>query len=244
METIRDFFGENNEILESAQSAMQDRIASPFYGYFAISFFLTNWKLFYAAFFLDQEIIFSKTAKLRSEYLYSLFPHGWTLVFDFFLYPFLITVLCFWIFPYATRVFYRKNIKNKIILRTIELQEMQKVTREEKVLVQQERQLIKEEVEKAKEEQKAIMETPEVVWDKEYQDTIKNLHRNNFKSVLNTIYESGGQVVGQFGIRNIPAEIVTYFHLNGIISFSDTNKAIIDLTEKGRYFAKKYLNSK
>ncbi len=135
-ENIKSVLGASNEFLDSAEIALNERITSPFYGYFVVAWLLFNWRLLYDAFFVDQEILYKKTGLLRSEYLNSLFPNPLSVEFvaHSLVFPLLLTILFFWIFPYGTRIFYRKSIKNQIELKIIELQETQKEKREEKNL--------------------------------------------------------------------------------------------------------------
>ncbi len=244
IKSIKDFFGEENELVTSTNDAIQERISSPFYGYFLFTWLLTNWKLVYAAFFLNQEEVFIKTGLLRNEYLETLFPKNWEIFLNFVLIPIFLTFLIFWVFPYGTRLFFRKNIKNKKALKIIELQESQKEKKEEKELVQQETALIKEEIEKAKEEKKAAEENPEILWERDFKAFQKLALFRKFKQILDAIYENDGQTKAHYNSLTqsydfkVDTDILIYSDTNGLISLGQG--AGIALTKKGRFFAQRH----
>ncbi|TSD06159.1 MAG: hypothetical protein Greene07147_18 [Parcubacteria group bacterium Greene0714_7] len=238
--TMKEIFGETNEFVRSTQMALEERITSPFYGYFFVSWFLWNWQLFYVALFLDQKNIFEKTGLLRNEYLISLFPTSYSFEFwlRFFIGPLLLTVFFFWLFPYGTRLFFRKSIKNQNALKIIELQESQKETREEKGLVKEETALIKEKIEKAKEEKKAEIETPEVLWEKEFVSLFEN-NSDEF-SKLEQLQE---HAYGNSYLADWQIKAISFFHVIGLFTF-ESGKQLINLTDKGKFFLKRFIETR
>ncbi len=242
---LKEFFGENNELVQSTNNALQERISSPFYGYFLISWFLINWELLYSAFFLDQNIIFEKTGLLRNEYVLSQLLTGKNLLFDFIFIPFIITCLFFWIFPYGTRIFFRRNIKNQRALKIIELQESQKEKKKQKELIQEETALIKKEIEKNKIEKIAERESPEILWTKEFDEFRKTLLFEDFSFIIESIYKHNKNISIQgpheysSPIFQIPSNILAYTHLRNLVEISNDGRKI-SLTDKGKFFAKKF----
>lgn len=237
LDYLKDFLGigGGNELIDSTKLALEDRIASPFYGYFLISWILINWKLIYVAFFIDQGILFEKTGLLRNQYLDSLaLPNIWI---HFFIEPFLITILLFWVFPYATRIFFTKNIRNKITLKVIELRETSRSTKAKTELVQEETSLLKEEIEKAHEQKKAETETPEIIWDKEFKKFQSSKLFKEFNQIVDSIYEYQGYVT--YDTFTINKDILVYADSNGLINLSSDNRRI-ELTKKGKHFLKKF----
>ena len=176
LEPIKEFFGEKNEVVTSFNIALEERITSPFYGYFIVSWLIINWKILYVAFFVSQDKIFEKLGLLRHEYLSISFPSfsSFHHLLYFLLYPLLLTIFFFWIFPFFSRKFYRKSLKNQKALRIIEIQETTEQRKEEKKLVREEKELIKEKAEKAKETKKAEREDPAILWEREFTE-FKNL---------------------------------------------------------------------
>lgn len=232
--SIKEYFGENQELIESTEIATKERLTSPFYGYFIISWFVTNWKIFYVALFIDQELIYKKYNLLRHDYISDyVFPTGTTILKDYFLIPLLFTVLFFYVFPYISRSFFRKYLRNKKAMQVIELQENKKV-------IVQETKLLKEEGAKAKLEKKIEKETPEILWEKDF-IKLKNEGRlyNKFRQIIDCVYEHKGHL--EYGLTKLVDQ--------DILVFSDTNELIIingnsiKLTEKGKFFTKRYTNN-
>jgi hypothetical protein len=237
--------GESNEFYDSTQIALKDRVTSPFYGYFLISWILVNWKFIYIAFFIDQEILIKTTGLLRNEYLNNLVPaFSPSFWLHFFIVPFTVTVLAFWVFPYVTRIFFRKNLRNHIALKVIELRETSRSTKAKTDLVQVETELIKKESKKARQEKKAEQETPEVVWEKEFEDFKKTLLYSKFDYIIQAVYEHNGDILvpGQWNesspVFHIPKDILAFSHTSDLVTM-DKVKGKIELTPKGKFFVKK-----
>lgn len=245
---FKDWFGGDNEFVQATNAALEERISSPFYGYFIVGWIITNWKLVYASFFLDQDKIFQKTGLLRNEYIQTIFPVDQWFWLNFFIIPIAFTLVFFWISPYWTRPIFRKSIRNKKALKVIELQESQEVRREQKELIKEETALIQEEIVKAKEEKKAEVETPEIIWNRDFENFKNSKFFFLFKKILDAIYEHGGKTkakwnrVSGYYEFSIDTDTLIYSDTNGLINMlADDN---ISLTEKGRYFAQKYYANK
>ena len=227
-QTIKDIFGSENEFVTSVDIAIKERITSPFYGYFIVSWLFINWKIFYIAFFIGQDEIFKKTGLLRHDYLSSIFPGimTWKHWLNFLILPFILTCLFFWIFPSITRFFYRQSLRNQIKLKRIEIQETTKQTKEEKKLIQEERNLIKEQVGKAKETKKIEKENPEILWEEDFNRFQNSILFKQFQQILDSIYKHEGhtRVESRFSNSYEP----TYdFEINTeILIFADINNLI------------------
>lgn len=235
---------DSNEFVASAKLAMNDRLTSPFYGYFLISWLIINWRVVYSATLLDQQLLYEKTNLLRNEYVETLVPQ--LLTFDWFLQlffgPFALTVLALWLFPYGTRIFYRKYIRNKVANKIIELQELREEKRQETALAKQEVDLLETTIKRAKVEKKAEKESPEVVWEKEYENFKRLTAWSQFPRLIDAIYEHSGLVVdndGFGGFFKVPREILALSHTSGLVDF-DSSKEKIYLTDKGKFFVRKF----
>lgn len=244
---IKDFLGGSNEFVESATIAAEDRITSPFYGYFLISWFLVNWRLPYAAFFVDEEKLFERSGLLRNEYLdlltpaHSIYPFNVsaTFVLHFFVYPFILTLFFFWVSPLVTRHFFRKNIRNKKQLKVIELQESREIKEKELEIEKQKTAIVEERVERAK----TASETPEVIWFQDFEIFKESKLFDKFQQIIDSVYKHGGR------IRSRTEESVRVFEIdNDLLVYADSNELIeidqvtrkITLRDKGRFFVKKY----
>lgn len=244
IQPLKELIGEKNEVISSVDLAVKDRISSPFYGYFLISWFIINWKILYIAFFVSQNYIFEKSGLLRHEYIAQSFPLFWSLehFLNFFVYPFLMTFIFFWMLPVVTKIFYRKSLKNQKALRIIEIQESTEEKKQEKELIKVETGLIREKSEKEKVKNKVERETPEVLWEKEFEQFNKNnLLFFSFDSIIKSIYEKSGHIIsGSLGYANyfkVPTDILAYCDANGLINVKEN---VISFTEKGKFFLKKY----
>lgn len=234
---VRGILGTDNELTDSIVIASEERITSPFYGYFVISWIIVNWRLIYIAFFVRGEDIFKKTNLLSNEYLFFNIPSFRTVGYwlDFLIYPFIATLFIFWLMPYITRIYFLKNIRNKKALKLIELNENKEIKKEEKELVVAEKNLIKEEVEKAKQIKRAIIEAPEVLWLKEYEQFVKNNLFYEFKKVMQKVYQIDSQVT-------LSASMVAFLDLNDIGSVAGWQQNVT-LTDKGKFFARRFLEN-
>ncbi|MFA6386447.1 MAG: hypothetical protein WCW04_01625 [Candidatus Paceibacterota bacterium] len=241
---VRDFLGENNELVESTNIAIKERMISPFYGYFICSWFLFNWKIFYVAFFVSQDNIISQTGLLRHQYLQKIFPILGSLDFwcYFVIYPFVSTIIFFWIFPYITRVYYRKSLKNEKALKKIQIQESIEIKKEEKKLIQEETRIIDENIRKAKQEKRAQTETPEILWENEFANFRRSSLFRKFDHILDSIYKYAGLIrvkgnfYGQYEFE-LERDILIFADSNDLIKINGDS---ILFTDKGKFFAKRY----
>lgn len=249
--SFKEFFGKENEFIESVDIAVQERITSPFYGYFIVSWIVLNWKIIYIAFFVNQEKIIEKTNLLRHEYLSSSFPLylSWKHFWLFLIYPFVLTTLFFWLFPYITRFFYRKSLKNQKKLKIIEIQETRQQRKEEKKLIREETQLIKEKAEKQKEVKKVEKDNPEILWQQEFNEFIKHTSFNDLGKIKDIVYSNGGKIF-KYNIsgpnhRLISSDGLATSHLKGLILLKGSGiDETLELTEKGKFFIVKYIDHK
>ena len=237
---LKNVVGEKNELTDSLNLVLEERLSSPFWGYFITSWIVINWKLFYIALFVKGDEILKKTGQLSNEYLFSNIPNSNTYDywFHFAILPFLVTISIFWLMPYLTRIFFKKNIRNQKILKSIEIQENTKVIKDEVKLVKEENALIQESIEKRKQIRIAQDETPEVIWEREYHAFEKNSLFKDFSSVVRKTYDN------QAGFLPLSLPMVAFLDLNelGSVEENDYNRATsVSLTPKGKFFAKKYL---
>jgi hypothetical protein len=173
LEKTKQFLGISgaNEFVISTEMALRDRVASPFYGYFFISWLLVNWRIIYSAFFIDQGVLLQRTGLLRNDYLEILIPrpYSWEYALEFFFGPLALSILALWIFPFGTRIFYRKYLENKKHLLLIELDVLKEKKSAENLLIQEETRALKSELEKSTIEKEVAETNPEILWEQEFQ---------------------------------------------------------------------------
>lgn len=237
--TISDFFGSKSELTESTQVMIEERLSSPFYGFFALSWFIINWDFVYSVFFIDQAKIYEKFGLLRNEYIFQhILPslHGKEWFLHFLIEPFLLTFLFFWIAPYITRPFYKKYIDNQKQLKKIELLA-------NKMVVIEKTELIKAEVQEAEAMKVAEDVSPEIIWQREFDKFRKTLYFSGFREIRDCIYKYGGKVLvrGEYPYSEpefqINTDLLAYVDSNNLIN---TRGDTISLTDKGKYFMKQF----
>lgn len=242
---IKNCMGE--EMLKSFKEILKKRMANPIYGTFIISWSIFHWNFVYSLFFLDQKLVLDSTGLLKNEYLICKFFNISDPSFYICLaLPFVFTYLVIWKFP---KWFFLPAVrkeeeyeceKQKIRLkakREIE-EEKIKLESDKTKLVEQEKAKIETIIETTKKKEEAEKIDPTLLWDEEYIEFKKNVLYKDFGEIIGTIYGGHGYVS-----RLINAglgAIVGYCHaLNLIEYYDDQNK--IELTEKGKFFTKKYM---
>lgn len=240
---LKDILGlsDGNELVASAEIALSERIASPFYGYFLISWLIINWKIIYVAFFLDQQYLFEKTGLLRNEYLQTIIPpFGPQYLWQFLLEPTILAWAILWLFPYGTRVFYRKSLRNKKALKVIELRELRKEQQQRVELTKTETELFESELEKKRIEKVAASESPELLWENEYKEFEKSYLYGKFREIIESIYKHSGYV-SYVNEKYISTDMLAFADTRDLIQFVEGSSNQIKLTPKGKFFASKFL---
>jgi hypothetical protein len=239
-ESFKSIIGEKHEITESIREALEDRVVSPFYGYFIVSWLLVNWNYIYVALFTSSESILQQKNLLRDEYLFQevLPSHLIELTYwlDFFVLPFILTFVAFWFMPLVTRIFFRQHIKNKIINEGIRAEEMAaEINAEERVL--------EAEVSKAKVEHEAEQTDPKILWQKHFQNFKQHKVFSKFDKLIKHFYEYNGFIAynDNWTESRLDQDILVYSDVNGLIEI-DENTFI--LTQKGKAFVKYYSDEK
>lgn len=210
-----------------------------------------NWKIIYIAFFINQDEIYKKFGLLRNEYLSQNFPpfSTWIHLRSFLIFPFALTLIFFWIFPFVTNLFYRKSLKNQKALKIIEIQETTQQRKAEKNLIIEEKNLIKEKNEKQKEVKKIEKENPEVIWQQEFNDFTMNPFFDDLGKIKDIVYSNGGKIL-MFNPRGDDYRMIgsgglATAHLNGLIVLKNSGEAeSLELTEKGKFFIANYIKYK
>lgn len=236
--------GEKHEVTQSIHEALNDRVTSPFYGYFTISWILVNWDYIYAALFVGGEEILQSKGLLKNEYLlqqvlptqYASFLYWW----HFLLLPLLITIVALWLMPHVTRVFFRRNIRNKVKNEQIRAEELA-------AEIKAETRVLEAEVEQAKVEKEAEEISPELNWKRQYEEFKHHRLYKKFDEIIESIYTFSGQIsVNDFDgstqswiTFELSKDILVYSDVNNLVTKSGN---IIELTEKGKQFVKWFSN--
>lgn len=246
---FKELVGERHEVTDSIREALEERLSSPFYGYFILSWTLVNWDYLYAAFFLSGDTIFEKTGLLKNEYLlqtvlpehYGSFLYWW----NFLLLPFIITIIAFWLMPFVTRIFFKKHIRNQIKMEEIRAEEMVAGAEAEKTVLEAETKVLEAEVEQARAKEEVTKVNPSVLWKKEYGAFKSGKLYKKFEELIEHFYEHNGFISYNnphgFGEITLDKDILVFADVNGLINI-DGNE--FEFTEKGKTFVKYYSNDK
>lgn len=229
-----------SEIMASIAKWFKDRTTSPLYGTFILSAILLNWKLFYILFWQNEEYLLLP----RIEYVQQTIldqQSFWSHLARLTIFPVISTYLIIWWLPMLSNWAHKKHIEfyyeRKLIFDKARLEYENK---EKKTLISI-ATLKKEQVEVKKEIQKNTL--PEDEWLVEFEDFKKNILFKKLKQLKDVLYEYGGKtVVG--GERQVNSDILAMAHTKGLILIKESGyQEKIELTEKGKFFLKKYLEN-
>ncbi len=219
---------EVQEIKDGFVQGLKERLSSPFYGYFLISWIVWNWKILYTTFFVSNESIIETYRLLKVEYISLLIKES---CFSYlFLYPLFSVGFLVWIAPFITHIVYKKVARDKQDLRSFDL-----ILERENAEV--ETQKIEKTVEKNLAEKKLFD-----VWREEYKKfEVQPLLFKKFQQILDSTYDYFGYVKYNNDFF-IDKDILAFSHSNGLVSFQDQDNRKIKLTEKGMFFVSQYSN--
>jgi len=233
-----DKFLEDNEIALSLKSAIKERLVGAMYGTFIISWCIWNWEAIYITFFVSQDLILETTKQLKIDYL--LTSYSWVgfwsgfwqltkLLFG----PAVSTILIIWLVSKLDFLCFKKNYSNKIGKeKEVIRQESGVLTKKKGVLEKRKKNVDMEK----KIEQKM---TNEEKWDAEYERIKNTAAFINAMSYLNKSLYSNGGFLG-----DVPPEHIAYFDLNNLTTFHKGDRNRVDATERGKYFLKRYMQSR
>ena len=105
------------EIKESTLNALKERFASPFFGYFIISWALLNWKSVYVTFFVSNEAIISQYNLLKNEYITKAIENNGSLNI---ITPLLGVLFFIFVFPHITYFVHKKLLSDRISIKILE----------------------------------------------------------------------------------------------------------------------------
>ncbi len=229
------------EILSSIKSVFKDRIGSPMYVTFMISWIIWNWSFVYTLIFVDENFLFEHSDKMKLDYLINLYDWpGWTSWGHLFLGPIVSTVLIVYLFSIFDIKILCKCESDKIAKRRL----MNKLKLAE---AEDERKFleVKEESLKIKEESLKIQTELKDSEQDEVDAIYDRLKANSlFKSAMNAlktcVYDHNGYVeVGDFRIQT---DLIAFLDSNRFTEFVGGYRNQIVITEVGRSVLQRYLN--
>lgn len=232
-----------SEVKKSLEKNLDEKLVSPFWGALIISWIIWNWKAWFILFFIDSNLLMQSKGLLKIEYILNFYPLNHLLAIVYSVsFPLLFSYFAVFWLPKITRLYYSKALdfeyENKII----------KERKEEKYFSARGSKLMKEkevlETEKEVEEIKSERSQDEL-WTEEYSSFMKSRYFQYMYQLKKCIYQKGGDT------REFIGTVTQDILLPDFKAFLDTNKIIelinnpssrerAILTEKGKYFMKKY----
>ncbi len=214
----------------------RERTVSPLYGTYIISNILWNWKFFYVLFFQAQSALnVPKIEYIESKFLTGdVFSQAWHELY-FFIPPIIFTFIIIKWVPRLTSWAYNLSVRDDFGRRRAFEVEKLSFERQQKDILSQYLQ-IKQEKNITQEKIELIM-TDEERWTAEYEEFKKTPGYINFNGLLVNIYQNEGYV--RSGANPLDPE--TYAVVDSLGLIMARTEYQISLTEKGKFFVKKYL---
>jgi hypothetical protein len=222
------------EIKKSIQDNLSDKMASPFYGSFIISWLLWNWKIWYITFFVSPELLLEKYGMLKIDYIINIYNISWGSIAHLFLFPLLSSFIIIFIWPFITGLYYKVwlyfEYKNKIV----------KLTKEKEIFEIKEKKLDSEINILEKTQKIKLEKSDEEIWNEDYNFFKESKYFKSFGQIRDSIYKYNGYT--DWNGFKLSIELKAFADTNGLINIkrNSSNREIIVLTDKGKFFLKKY----
>lgn len=237
---------ENNEIVKSVKDSIEDKVTSPVYGVFIVSWLIVHWKFVYTAFFVSEEKIWEATeGMLKSDYLTQTFFNFSNFQFYlFFALPFLLTWLLIWKFPkWISIPAFRKSQEFEVEKSKIKLQTRLNVLEEQLRITEVTEQKTKKEKE-IKEQEKEIKKIdPTIEWLNEFNNILlKEKDVQAIKEGSRVIYETNGRFTTnpeneRHGYNSyISSSSLSRLDALGLVKMMSEKRDVMEFTEKGKFF--------
>lgn len=240
------------DTLKSLLLWFKDRISSPFWWYFLISWILINYNILYLLLFQSEDTIFKTHNITKYDYIVQVFTeinHNVNLfgilnipsnILSFIIEPFILSLLLLLLFPFLDNFIYRKYLHNKsqkIRIKKendIENMNIENVLKLKK-LEQKELEVKEKEMEQ---KERRIDENIINQWKEEYSKFKNTYYAKFLKEIVNDIY------TGLWRLKDIPESIISYYLVNDLIEKDDNDDwfPYYYWTDKLQYFAKVYFN--
>jgi hypothetical protein len=229
-----------DSLANSFAEAIKRRTASAAIGSYLFFWAAYHWEGLYATFFTSQDLIFQQYHILKNEYVgkyFFGFHNDWYFYLGLVV-PLVLTILFIWPLPKFVLIHaYRLEQKHKTARRTIKFYEDKKIKDLDIETVNQKTAAVVAATKLSTKERAAKKVDPTIIWSDEYEEFKKTRFYSSFDYLTNSIYKHSGNIRGyQF---EIPREFLVYIDANGIVKLS-TDKNKIDLTDKGRYYLKRF----
>lgn len=230
-------------------SYLAGRTKTRIYGIFTIWILLLHIDVIFAALFLDQKIIFEKTHLLKNEYIqerFFTFSAWWIL-------PLIegikilvaagATYLMIWVLPkHLLSRAYRQEIEDEYERKKDKLKKENELEQKKLALAGKQLEVAKTQTDAVTQQEK-LTKKEESAWEDDYIEFQKNKIFAEFSQLYESLYTHDGRtyVSDEYGnvMFELPNELIAYVDANEL---AEVDAGSVKLTEKGRYFMKRYLD--
>ncbi len=241
-------FLQNNEILKSLQDGVEEKVTSPIYGVFIISWLFFHWKFVYTAVFVSEEKIWVfSSGMLKNDYLSKTFFNfsdpwfyaSWVL-------PIFFTWLFVWKFPkWISIPAFKKSQEYQAEKLEVKIETEARLPQKQLRMVElMEKKTVKEK--EIKEKEKEIKEIdPTIEWLKEFNQVLLNEKDvQAIKEGSGAIYQTNGRFVSNPQEINrgyntyISSSSLSRLDALDLIKILSERRNVMEFTEKGKFFVR------
>lgn len=232
------------DVFDSIFHQFNNRMKTPFYGLLGSWWIVFHWPFFYTLLFVSEDKIFERTQLLKNEYLRQTYVPGgsdfWWHQLWLFVAALVLTLLMIFIIPrYILVPIYKWEQDDEFEKRKKRI-EMERRTEAEKTRYEkQATEAIRQQTVRFDAQQKLKKAAPEEIWANEYEALQKMDLYQYFDQMIRCLYRYNGQISTTNGSFRLDRDLLAYADANGLVAF-DRAQAMIEPTEKGRYFIKRY----
>ncbi len=235
------------DFIDSIFNHFSERLKTQVYGILAFWWVVLHGEFFFTLLFVDEDKIYDKHGLLKNEYLAKYYlnfddPNFWGRQLLLFALAAALTYLMIWILPkYVLARAFRKEKEHEAEKRRIKID----LEKQDQVLQAQLAEASTKKLEaaeqKVKTERKVSQTDPAIVWSDEF-ERLKPLGvYTYFDQLIKSLYEYGGRVATPNGGFRLDRDLLAYADANELIEYNRT-AGRISLTDKGKYFVKRYQN--
>jgi hypothetical protein len=229
--------------IDSVFSHFEQRLKTQLYGVFAFWWVVLHGEFFYTLLFVDENKIYGKTGLLKNEYLHTHYfnyqrPGFWLGQLFLFAVAAFATYLMIWVIPKRLLTpAYRSERAYEFEKQKIRLEYEKEKGRLETAVEEQAAKTRQATEKKVKAEEQITLADPTVLWEEEFQQLKNRDIYNFFDELIQSLYEQHGLVNN--GDFRLDRDVLAYADSNGLVDY-DRSEGEITLTDKGKYFVKKY----
>ena len=243
-----------DELVKSIQIWLKEKTGSPLYFTYTAFLVVWNWKFFFTLFFEDATLLNSPRIEYVAQNLefhvcnskISIYP--WCSIAEWLtnaawhiLIPVALTYAAIKYLPKLHAWAHKIHVQNHFSRKeewdkqSLDYEQKRTKTLEEEVKERGKQQPAKKAIQKDL--------TIEERWEEEYEEFSKGRLFKRFDQIIDVIYDNNGYLSGNSNKKLVDSDVLAGAHTRSLISFVDQYRNQIDFTEKGKIFAKKYLDN-